>query len=563
MAYQYYEYTVINQEPLSVVDMDSSKSDEAAILSYIPGSTIRGAVLNRFFTEITEEEQKAIESCFYDGTISFLNIYPVVENSKNDKQILETIPVPKGFYEDRQAEGDIVHIFTEKEEEESKKNKKADSEEENKFRGKKRAKVGKFAMISETKLLYTTPEKGEIFKIRLARNDFVNEKKKQSLFRGDYLEKGQVFKGYVAIAEGAAIEAVQMVKTLLTVPGIRLGSNKSSGYGLIQVKDFKKLEKRIPYESLSRFADSVELLDMVCLSNLCMTNEFGEPCGLNTKELAEKLGCETVEIKKASSSVIHIHGFNRALGGHQAEYPVYEAGSVFRLKCIPAVSKEKIQAVEDEGLGILQTEGLGRVIFADYLEKIETKEKRKPSYYKETEEVWIPKADIVEMKKYCAVQILKQKFEKAFTKYVLDHPFQKGAASKSQRGQILAMCKTLRYKPLEAEKTFETYFAHITQKEDASRTFKVNGSSQKKMIEEVSNILETDIWKLFAEKEEDTSLDSRNSKEGSKKSTIEDSIMGYSVSDLLNKEETMLMKLRLIEEMIQFSNREEKNTNEK
>lgn len=545
MSTKYLKYTCINTEPLSITDLYNSKSDEAAILPYITGSSIRGAVMNTLASQNSNTFEK-YKAAFFDGTLRFLNAYPALDES-TDSPVRETLPVPKGFYESRKADNNIIHIFND--------------EDGSKLIGKKRAKTGKFAAFTSNdtkKLLYMSPSMGETFKIRLARNEMsavnTDSPKKQQLFRGDYLEKGQIFHGYIAFSHESIQEQdiqeqdidnqnirelIQIVKNVLTVPDLRLGSNRSSGYGAVRITlEPNFITDRVPFAFLSIASQQNNRqthINMLCLSNLCMLNEYGEPCGINEQELAELLKCRKLEVEKASSSVTHICNFNRITGGRSPEYPVYEAGSIFRLKCCTPPSVEALQEVESHGLGILIREGLGQVLFIQDLENISQKEKYEPAISVPEKEDFIPQKDLDRMARLCALSILQKRLERSITQYVLNHPFEKGSASKSQRGNINALCKSLRYKPEDSLTAFNSYFKHIEEKESTAKTHRVQVGSQMTLKNSVMMILEKDLFELLGQQA--------------------DTICGLKTTDLITTEHQFLYKLQLIEELIRYANR--------
>lgn len=534
MSTRYLKYTCTNTEPLSIVDLYNSKSDEAAVLSYINGSSIRGAIMNAltFLPAVPKESAgnllESFKSAFFDGTLRFLNAYPALkEDDKN--ALLETIPVPKGFYESRKGTGEICHIFTDI------------------GSGMKRAKVGKMAVLKNNQLLYMAPSMGETFKIRLARNQVVsagkkNSKKEQQLFRGNYLKEGQIFTGYIAVEDCCSEELVKALKAVLASNSLKLGSNRTSGYGAIRMLETPCfLSERIPFSELSAAENHTNStkFNMICLSGLCMLNEYGEPCGINEKELADALGCSSLTIDKASSSVTHVCTFNRITGGRSPEYPVFEAGSIFSICCSEAPKNDALQKIENTGLGILTHEGLGRVLFIQNIETVNEKVTCEPALVSPAKETFIPVEDMKRMRELCADSILQTRLEKAMTDYILKHPFDKGTASKSQRGTINTMCKALRYKPQDACRTFGDYFDHIEQKEASSRVHRTKSSSQRKLKESVMTVLEADLFELLQ--------------------VSNDSICGLKPDKIMDENSRTLFKLHLIEELIHYANRSERH----
>lgn len=96
-----------------------------------------------------------------------------------------------------------------------------------------------------------------------------------------------------------------------------------------------------------------------------MRSEIGELCGLNLDELAERLGCDKLELKRCATSTAQIYGYNRIWKGTIPSANMYEAGSVFCLIADQEIPEENFRRVETEGLGIRTVEGFGRGLWKD------------------------------------------------------------------------------------------------------------------------------------------------------------------------------------------------------
>ena len=78
-------------EPLRIADDSTSQSGQTNTLRYIPGSSIRGLVINQLALQPDFERKKQI---LFSNQVRFLNAYPMIDQT-------ELIPSPKGFYEDK------------------------------------------------------------------------------------------------------------------------------------------------------------------------------------------------------------------------------------------------------------------------------------------------------------------------------------------------------------------------------------------------------------------------------------------------------------------------------
>jgi len=121
-------------------------------------------------------------------------------------------------------------------------------------------------------------------------------------------------------------------------------------------------------------------LYLLAVSPLTMLNDRGDPCGLDEKALAEKLGVASVEILHCSTSITQTGGHNRIWRCRAPSLRIYDRGSLFHLVCSQPPVLERVRQVQEEGLGIRRAEGFGRVLFLPetLLKGLDTKESVRP-----------------------------------------------------------------------------------------------------------------------------------------------------------------------------------------
>ena len=100
---KYLSYQLFLEEPLRIVELDASKEGEWDTLSYIPGSTIRGAVLNKLSDVMQDPIKKRM---LLSDKYMFLNAYPLW-----NKKVF--CPSVKGFYEGKIADGNLQNVLCE------------------------------------------------------------------------------------------------------------------------------------------------------------------------------------------------------------------------------------------------------------------------------------------------------------------------------------------------------------------------------------------------------------------------------------------------------------------
>ena len=93
---EYLRYVIRNIEPVRIADDSTSQSGQTNTLRYIPGTTIRGLIINAL---AGNEEFEQIKQKLFSEKMAYLNAYPMAGER-------ELFPSPKGFYEDKSdAEG--------------------------------------------------------------------------------------------------------------------------------------------------------------------------------------------------------------------------------------------------------------------------------------------------------------------------------------------------------------------------------------------------------------------------------------------------------------------------
>ena len=100
------------------------------------------------------------------------------------------------------------------------------------------------------------------------------------------------------------------------------------------------------------------------------------------------------------------------------------------------------------------------------------------------------------------------------------------------------MCKAYRYQPQEDK--FKSYFEHILKKEENRKTHDGAGS-QKQIIEKFQTILDKNLFDTLG--------------------ITETECCGVPIEEILSVKQKYIYKIKLIEEMIQYRNRLDKNGN--
>ena len=100
---RYIKYSLILREPVRIADDSSAKQGQTDTLRYIPGSSIRGHVINAILTDshnTSEPYFNELKKELFSDRVRFMNAYLTIGSEKDGCQVL--IPSPKGFYESKE-----------------------------------------------------------------------------------------------------------------------------------------------------------------------------------------------------------------------------------------------------------------------------------------------------------------------------------------------------------------------------------------------------------------------------------------------------------------------------
>lgn len=339
-------FELISLSPLLITDQNSSDENNIVSRRYIPGSAVRGMLLSRLAKE---------EPAFFERNrlallkhTHFLSAYPV----KGDTPVL---PSPKGFYADK-AETSLRSVF------------QGDLQP-----GDKRAKLGDFCTLSceqgSAKIMYWSAETERVSRIHIA---------EKTLFSVDALSAGQTFVGYIKVESN---EIALSLQRLLT-GDVFIGADKFQGFGHCKV--CCRMVEQPDYFAYMDCSGSSTLY-ILAMSPFNMLDSRMEPTGLHLPSLAALLGVDSVALETCSTTLAEYGSFNRTWGCRSPAVLMYEPGSLFKLRCSSAPSREKLLKLETTGLGFRTEEGFGQILFIDPVKLFKNTVKQKYMSAKEYE----------------------------------------------------------------------------------------------------------------------------------------------------------------------------------
>ena len=493
-----------NLEPVRVADDSTSQSGQTVTLRYIPGTALRGVVIN---TLAQDKDFEVIKKSLFSTNIRYLNAYL----TDGDREL---IPSPKGFYEDKmQCQGrkplDNVVINGEFEE------------------GKKRASLGRFSYMDKECIYYYNVDTGSDLKIKI--ND-----EKQNVFRHEYICSGYTFTGYIAVDDSALRDRIKRVFTESFV----VGNGRSAGLGKCEVISCEYTD-RLPYEEYLPDVQQENECYMMLLSNTVMRDANGELCGLDCDALAEKMGVTGLKIAFCATSTVDVKGYNRKWRTKLPSAVMYEQGSIFHLTYNGIFTREKMAALCDQVIGIRLNEGFGRIIFLNGYEDIRYKEMVRFDRQKDSDSVKSQYEEDGQTLKIAARCYYRNLLERHMKAYTVEHPLPKGKITNSQLGVLESYVIQYRYEPQKAYERIAYYFEHSLDKEEKYNVQKEMNSIHT-LKKYVTTVFDTDLEALL-------SIDTKH----------KESIMGIPKDELITPNEKIRFRLELILMMIRYDNKKE------
>lgn len=404
-------YTLYTETPVSMTDYNRSGENSWDTHGYIAGAAVRGMAAS-LLAQRYPDWFAANKIALLTEKTRFLSAFPV----RNDNTAV--LPSLKGFYEQKDG-SDFRSVLENGEISE----------------GSKRADVGSFCTIENGVLHYWNARTGG--SQRIQRTD-------KLIFQTRSIDAGQRFDGYILLDDASL--APKLAEVLCGT--VWIGADRYDGMGKCRMTiEACEAPAYAHYGKAQRHNEN-KVLYMLALSPLSMTNECGEPCGINWDVLAEKLGVASVKSDFSSTSVSEYGGFNRQWGCHTPAVRMYDAGSLFKISFEGAAPDEAhLSVIEQSGLGLRRAEGFGQVLFLSESLFGSIKAKQPVEYTAAPR-----RKSAAELRRKRLTWIMEQ-CEKKFA----------GDISDSQLGSIQALCEEHKHNP-DALQQMKNYFAHNAEK---------------------------------------------------------------------------------------------------
>lgn len=330
---------ITNQEPLKIGAGGSKANQTEPAKDYIPGSTLRGAVISQLIRRKTFEQDKQrilLQMACY-------NAYPYQNNSlylpvpRNLRVNKHEWRAKKADY-DSKAPVELTDLLMSDGEAS-----KAKNTLPYRFLAIKGDYLAGLNVKQEYRLHHTTSKN-------------IHKTEKENLFRYQAMTAGQVFRAIIRFdpALQPLLEPVFQQET-----EIYLGGSKGSGYGLCQwrpigpvLTDYQEVKRLLglPVGLSTQFNGQTGWkLRITCLSDVLIRNEYGQPVNYIPESYIETISGQAVRLDRQFVQTGITEGYNSTW---QARYPketTLRAGSVLRYTFLEkSLSERKLHKIAEE-----------------------------------------------------------------------------------------------------------------------------------------------------------------------------------------------------------------------
>ena len=493
---KYLKYIIENVSPLRISDNSTSQSGQSTSLKHIPGTTIRGYVINKLSERDTF--QNVEKKLLFSNKIRFLNAY--LTTAKH-----ELLRSPKGFYENKDPRDNNLESVLEN----------GDISD-----GKKRAGLGRYCYFENNCIYYYNLETESDMRIR------IGAKKEQGIFRNECIKSGYEFTGYIAFDDETILDDVRGILQ----GNIYLGNGRSQGLGRCSVLKTEIVDE-IPFIEYAVKENVKDECYLMLISHGTMRDTNGEFCGLALCALEQDLGIKNLKIDYASTSIVNVNGYNRIYRSKTPSVPMYEQGSVFRLSFDGEIQIDKMLDLMNSGIGIRKNEGFGRILFLNGYHKLNIKQKCDIDESKKSFDKIEKYSDDDETLSTVASNYYRMLIERKIKEKVLDGTNSKGLAG-SQIGNVQSILEKNKYNPDRCIETIDMYFSNELKKEKNK-----NIHNEKKSIEDFANYIQ---YILKAPLKSVLGLNEISE------------VMGISVSELIEEKDEEIIKINYLLNLIKY-----------
>ncbi len=325
-------FDILLEEPLLATQINGEEPNSNISQSFIPGSTIRGALAGQYLSKskIAALIQDEIGfQLFLSGKVRYLNGYLFW-----NKRLL---PKPLSWFVQKGDEGDVnitVYDF---------------AIAHNDSIDRPKSPGGAYVNFSSGSEWFTSPKR----RVQVHNASTTPGKKMagfSQVYRYDALAAEQTFQAIILADDDVDLKPL---KKLIDRNHFVMGGATGGGYGLVKINKIKEIQHWHEYSEEKASGDYDYI---TCLSDVILRDENGQ----TTTDLGETLGIGSCTTCFQSTRVVG--GFNQKWGLPLPQSLAIQAGSVFKFPKIKNAS-QKLKTFLDTGVGERTVEGYGRIAF--------------------------------------------------------------------------------------------------------------------------------------------------------------------------------------------------------
>lgn len=357
-------FDIKTKQPVLATSFQGDPNSDVSY-GYIPGSTIRGALIGRYLKQHPELRNvdilndASIRSLFFENTTRYLNAYLYDEQHSR-----RTLPSPVSWHQDKQSSFSDTDISS------------CGMEVYDLSQG-----VQSKSSLSKVSEPFCSVTDKDIWLFREARRVNIHHQRDRrkgramkgqgrgEIFCYDALEADQIFRAAIVCDLD---KTVDKIRNLLEQENLWLGGSQTAGYGHCQILHIEVKENWTEIGEPVEGRRDRDLLTVHLLSDLMLRDINGQHVvSPPTKLLEEALGVE-LHLQKSFLTSQFVGGFNRKWGLPLPQVEVATAGSVFIYKPEGQLRIEILRELEEKGIGDRRIDGFGRIAFNWLEEECET-----------------------------------------------------------------------------------------------------------------------------------------------------------------------------------------------
>lgn len=336
-------YRLKTIEPLLATAI-GGEPNSAVSFGYIPGSTVRGALISRHLkanNSTLDAGEEKTRRFFFDGSVRYLNAYP------SDASGHRMLPVLYSWFCEKGQSSPVFDLSV---------------EEEHALKQPKSAGQGFSRLVrngNESSVIFRSAERRiNVHTDRGDRNRGRSTEGEGALFRYEAIAPEESFIGVILCEKNEdASEVETMIKQS---PEFLIGGSHNAGYGRVEVSilDSTSGSKWCEHGDTNNSHDETTIT-LSLLSDTIIRDTSGQPASEpDPADLVKALGAKELKLLRAFKKTGIAGGFNRKWGLPLPQVQVIKAGSVFVYQASGKINPE---VLEWSGIGERRAEGFGRV----------------------------------------------------------------------------------------------------------------------------------------------------------------------------------------------------------